>query len=176
MPGHVCGRSRQRAHSFVVVGANDHKKELGDGWQMQDSGLTSPADFKIIRLSALTIGQNLRNHPSVSSFQWSDNEPTAKQEALSLAAFQQAGFTDPIIASAEYKATKTLGFSGQKEGPYDWVPPNYWYSSRFDTNDSTQTNAGGAWGYDSEQSAGDTIPTLDLLHRFMSASDLSHLW
>ena len=38
------------------------------------------------------------------------------------------------------------------------------------------TNAGGAWGYDSEESAGDTVPTLDSLNRFMSASDLSNLW
>jgi len=67
--------------------------------------------------------------------------------------------------------------SGQKEGPYDWVPPDYWYdTTHFDTNDSTQTNAGGSWGYDSEQSAGDTVPTLDSLNRFMSAGDLSNLW
>jgi len=147
-----------------------------DAWQLQQSGLTSPADFKIIQLSALTIGQNLRNHPSVDSFQWSDSQPTPKQETLSLAAFHQAGFQEPLISSAEYNTSPKLGFSGEKEGPYDWVPPNYWYSSQFDKNDSTQTNAGGAWGYDSEQSAGDTIPTLDSLHRFMSASDLSHLW
>jgi exo-1,4-beta-D-glucosaminidase len=38
------------------------------------------------------------------------------------------------------------------------------------------TNAGAAWGYDSEESAGDTVPTLDSLNRFMSASDLSNLW
>src|SRR6266480_5260939 len=47
---------------------------------------------------------------------------------------------------------------------------------QFNKHDSTQTNAGGAWGYDSEQSAGDTIPTLDSLHRFMSAADLSAMW
>jgi len=38
------------------------------------------------------------------------------------------------------------------------------------------TNAGAAWGYDSEESAGDTVPTMDSLNRFMSASDLSNLW
>jgi exo-1,4-beta-D-glucosaminidase len=57
------------------------------------------------------------------------------------------------------------------------VPPNYWYdTTHFDTRDSTQTNAGGSWGYDSEQSAGDTVPTMDSLNRFMSSSDLSSLW
>ena len=39
-----------------------------------------------------------------------------------------------------------------------------------------QTNAGGSWGFDSEESAGDTIPTLDSLNRFMSAGDQSELW
>ena len=95
---------------------------------------------------------------------------------MSLAAFHQAGFQDPLISSAEYNASPKLGQSGEKEGPYDWVPPSYWYSEQFDKHDSTQTNAGGAWGYDSEESAGDTIPTLDSLHRFMSAGDLSALW
>ena len=127
-------------------------------------------------LSALTIGQNLRNHPSVFSFQWSDAQPTPKQEAISLAAFHQADFQDPIISSAEDNRSPKLGWSGEKEGPYDWVPPSYWYSARYDKHDSTQTNAGGAWGYDSEESPGDTIPTLDSLHRFMSATELSNLW
>ena len=83
-----------------------------------------------------------------------------------------------MIASAEYKSSPTtLGLSGEKEGPYDWVPPNYWYdTTHVVKKDSTQTNAGGSWGYDSEQSAGDTIPTMDSLNRFMSSSDLSNLW
>jgi exo-1,4-beta-D-glucosaminidase len=147
-----------------------------DAWQFVVNRLNSPADFKIMGLSALTIGQELRDHPSVDSFQWSDNQPTRKQEAVSLAAFHQADFTGPLIASAEYKASPKLGQAGEKEGPYDWVPPNYWYSTQYDKHDSTQTNAGGAWGYDSEESAGNTIPTSDSLHRFMSAGDLSALW
>ena len=148
-----------------------------DAWELQSSGLTTAADFRVLGNSALTIGQNLRNHPSVFSFQWSDLNPTPRQESVSLAALRRADFTDPVISSAEYRSSKQLGPSGEKEGPYDWVPPGYWYDTRhFDKNDSTQTNAGGAWGYDSEQSAGDTVPTLDSLHRFMSPSDLAKLW
>ena len=155
-----------------------------DAWELQSSNLTTAADYQILKLSAQTIGQNLRNHPSVFSFQWSDLPPTAQQESDALAAFQQADFTDStysspvaIISSAEYNTSPTLGVSGEKEGPYDWVPPSYWYdTANYDTNDSSQTNAGGAWGFDSEQSAGDTVPTLDSLNRFMSPSDLSSLW
>ena len=171
MPGNFFGQM-DRAGILINAGY-----QCCDAWQLQQSHLTSPVDFKIIRLSALTIGQNLRNHPSVFSFQWSDAPPTPKQEAISLAAFRQADFTDPIISSAEYNRSPKLGVSGEKEGPYDWVPPSYWYETRhYDKNDPTQTNAGGAWGYDSEQSAGDTIPTPDSLHRFMSATELSNLW
>jgi exo-1,4-beta-D-glucosaminidase len=148
-----------------------------DAWELQSSGLTTTADFQIMQLSALTIGQNLRNHPSVFSFQWSDEAPTTQQESVTLTAFSQADFTDPVISSAEYRSSTQLGASGEKEGPYDWVPPNYWYdTSHFDSHDSTQTNAGGSWGYDSEESAGDTVPTLDSIQRFMSASDQSNLW
>ena len=148
-----------------------------DAWELQSSGLTSSADYQIMQNSALAIGQNLRNHPSVFSFQWSDEPPLAEQESVTLTAFAQADFDDPVISSAEYQSSPQLGVSGEKEGPYDWVPPNYWYdTTHFDTHDSTQTNAGGSWGYDSEESAGDTIPTLDSLNRFMSASDESNLW
>jgi exo-1,4-beta-D-glucosaminidase len=147
-----------------------------DAWEV--SGSLTQAQLNVLQNSAQTIGTNLRNHPSVFSFQWSDNQPTSQQEQVSIAGFQAADFypQTPLIASAEYKSTTTLGASGEKEGPYDWVPPNYWYDTTHLGSDTTVTNAGGAWGYDSEESAGDTVPTLDSLNRFMSASDLSHLW
>src|SRR5215510_466234 len=147
-----------------------------DAWQI--SGTLTQAQLNVLQNSAQTIGTNLRNHPSVFSFQWSDNRPTVQQEQVSIAGFTAADFypQTPLIASAEYKSTATLGPSGQKEGPYDWVPPNYWYDTTHLGSDSTVTNAGAAWGYDSEESAGDTVPTLDSLNRFMSASDLSNLW
>jgi exo-1,4-beta-D-glucosaminidase len=176
LEGHIMppGFFEQMDRAGLLVNAG---YQCCDAWELQSSGLTTSADFKIMQNSALTIGQNLRNHPSVFSFQWSDLPPTARQESVSLAAFRQADFTGPIISSAEYNSSPRLGVSGEKEGPYDWVPPSYWYdTAHFDTNDPTQTNAGGSWGYDSEQSAGDTVPTLDSLHRFMSAGELSNLW
>ena len=38
-----------------------------DAWELQSSGLTTPADFQIMQNSALALGQNLRNHPSGSA-------------------------------------------------------------------------------------------------------------
>ncbi len=147
-----------------------------DAWQVGNS--LTQAQLNVLQDSALTIGQNLRNHPSVFSFQWSDNQPTTQQESVSITGFTQADFypQTPLISSAEYKSSTQLGASGEKEGPYDWVPPNYWYDTTHLGTDTTVTNAGGSWGYDSEESAGNTVPTLDSLNRFMSASDLSNLW
>jgi exo-1,4-beta-D-glucosaminidase len=147
-----------------------------DAWQV--GGSLTQAQLNVLQNSAQTIGTNLRNHPSVFSFQWSDNQPSSQQESVSITGFMNADFypQTPLIASAEYKSTTTLGASGEKEGPYDWVPPDYWYDTTHLGTDSTVTNAGAAWGYDSEESAGDTVPTLDSLNRFMSASDLSNLW
>jgi exo-1,4-beta-D-glucosaminidase len=147
-----------------------------DAWEV--SGSLTQAQLDVLQNSAQTIGTNLRNDPSVFSFQWSDNQPTTQQEQVSIAGFTAADFypQTPLIASAEYKSTPTLGPAGEKEGPYDWVPPDYWYDTTHLGTDSTVTNAGGSWGYDSEQSAGDTVPTLDSLNRFMSASDLANLW
>ncbi len=131
----------------------------------------------MLELSALTIGQNLRNHPSVMNFSWSDNNPTPRQEAVSLRGFRQADFQEPLIASAEYKRGVKLGWSGEKEGPYDWVPPSYWYdTTHYDPGDSSRTNVGGAWAFDSEASAGDTVPTLDSIQRFMSPFEQQQLW
>jgi exo-1,4-beta-D-glucosaminidase len=153
-----------------------------DKWAPPFSGRGVTAqDYHVMYLSSLTIGEQLRDHPSVLNFSWSDNNPINEQETASLAGFSQSGFQDPIISSAEYNPAGILGPSGEKEGPYDWVPPSYWYDTTHSSNnavddDSTLTNVGGSWGFDSEQSAGATVPTMDSIQRFLSPSDQAALW
>jgi exo-1,4-beta-D-glucosaminidase len=153
-----------------------------DRWQLPPDGRGVTAqDYHTMYLSALTIGQRLRNHPSVIDYSWSDNAPIKKQESVSLAGFARAGFDDPVISSAEYNTSAVLGPSGEKEGPYDWVPPDYWYDTSHSSTappdvDPTLTNVGGSWGFDSEQSAGDTVPTMDSIERFLSPADQAELW
>jgi exo-1,4-beta-D-glucosaminidase len=149
-----------------------------DAWQLQDDSFPITAhDYDVLGLSALTIGRRLRSHPSVLNYSWSDNNPTPQQESVSLQAFRAADFQDPVIASAEYKSGAQLPVSGEKEGPYDWVPPSYWYdTTHYDPGDDSRTNVGGAWAFDSEASAGDTVPTLDSLHRFLSPFEQTQLW
>ncbi|QMU68798.1 beta-mannosidase [Streptacidiphilus sp. P02-A3a] len=126
--------------------------------------------------SALTIGENQVDHPSVVTFSWSDNAPGTADESDTLAAFKTADFDVPVVSSAEENSSPILGDSGEKEGPYDWVPPDYWYDTTHTQPDDNQTNAGGSWGFDSEESAGDTIPTLDSINRFLSPTEQSDLW
>ncbi|WP_051944491.1 glycoside hydrolase family 2 protein [Streptacidiphilus rugosus] len=145
-----------------------------DFWETTSYTAAQQADYQ---LTAQSVGQTLRNHPSVFSFQWSDNAPTATQETLALKGFAAADYPGPFISSAEYNSSPQLGASGEKEGPYDWVPPLYWYdTTHYGSGDSTLTNAGGSWGYDSEQSGGNTVPTMDSINRFLSAADQSALW
>jgi exo-1,4-beta-D-glucosaminidase len=147
-----------------------------DAWEPSSNNVSS-AMLATFSLSALTIGQNERNHPSVITFSWSDNAPVPSEETAMLNSFTKADFQVPFVSSAEYNSSPMLGQAGEKEGPYDYVSPSYWYdTTHFDSSDSSRTNVGGSWGFDSEQSAGDTVPTLDSLNRFMSATDLSNLW
>lgn len=154
----------------------DSGMQCCDAWQ-PDGNSVPPAVLHVMGLSAQTIAQHERNHPSVFTFGWSDNAPVPDQESVSLAAIHAQDFDVPLVTSAEYNSTPTLGPSGEKEGPYDYVPPDYWYdTTHYDPTDPTRTNAGGSWGFDSEQSAGDTVPTLDSLNRFMSPADETALW
>jgi exo-1,4-beta-D-glucosaminidase len=143
-----------------------------DFWEATTYGSADQATYQ---LTAQSLGQSLRNHPSVFSFQWSDNSPTATQETLALNGFAAADYAGPFISSAEYKSSPQLGPAGEKEGPYDWVPPSYWYDTSH-SGGGDLTNSGGSWGFDSEQSAGNTIPTLDSINRFLSAADQAALW
>ncbi|HEY7199221.1 MAG TPA: beta-mannosidase, partial [Candidatus Dormibacteraeota bacterium] len=127
-----------------------------DKWQPDGDGRGVTAeDFRVMYQSSLAIGERLRDHPSVMGYSWSDSPPIPEQEAASLAGFAQAGFEGPMISSAESLRTGLLGPSGEREGPYDWVPPAYWYDTTHTSNnavdnDPGMTNVGGSWGFDSE--------------------------
>jgi exo-1,4-beta-D-glucosaminidase len=56
-----------------------------DAWEV--GGTLNQAQLNVLQNSAQTIGTNLRNHPSVFSFQWSDNQPSSQQEQVSIAGF-----------------------------------------------------------------------------------------
>ncbi|WP_327002269.1 carbohydrate-binding protein [Dactylosporangium sp. NBC_01737] len=139
---------------------NANGGEPGDAW--------GSADFVVAKASMAAEAARLRNHPSVISFLiGSDFAPSATVEQNYVDALRAADWPTPVIAAASDKSSPMLGSSGMKmTGPYDWVPPNYWYTKR----------EGGAFGFNSETSAGPDVPTLDTLRRMMSAGELDTLW
>jgi hypothetical protein len=141
-----------------------------DSWQPASDGSNlTDRDFHIMFLSALRIGERLRNHPSVFNYSWSDNAPIPRQETLSLDAWKKVDFDVPFISSADENSSPILGPAGEKEGPYDYGAPSYWYTN------TSGDDGGFSTGFDSESSPGDTVPTLDSLNRFLSASDQATL-
>jgi exo-1,4-beta-D-glucosaminidase len=97
----------------------------------------------------------------------SDNAPPAAISKLYVDTLQAEDWSLPIIAAAADQATAETGPSGLKmAGPYSWVPPAYWYADRL----------GGAFGFDSEVSAGASIPLLEDLNRMLSPQELEALW
>ncbi|MFI1534694.1 glycoside hydrolase family 2 protein [Streptomyces anandii] len=139
---------------------NVNGSETGDKW--------TAADYPVAKASMAAEAARLRDHPSVISFLvGSDFAPDAGIERNYLDALGAADWPVPVVSSASDSSSPQLGGSGMKmTGPYDWVPPGYWYAKR----------EGGATGFNSETSAGPDIPTLDTLRRMMTPAELDTLW
>jgi exo-1,4-beta-D-glucosaminidase len=126
-------------------------------------------DFRVARESMESEARRLRNHPSVIAFLIaSDWAPPADVESIYVNALRQNDWPTPIVAAAASRGEPAiLEHQGTKmEGPYDWVPPSYWYSKQL----------GGAFGFASELGAGKSIPTLDSLRKMLSPAELEDLW
>ncbi|MFI0809115.1 glycoside hydrolase family 2 protein [Streptomyces echinatus] len=134
----------------------------GSGEKWNDS------DHAVAKASMAAEAARLRDHPSVLSFLiGSDSAPDATIEKGYLDALRAADWPVPVVPAASDASAPQLGASGMKmTGPYDWVPPGYWYAKR----------EGGATGFNSETSAGPSIPTLDTLRRMMTPAELDTLW
>jgi len=126
------------------------------------------ADEKVAAASMASEARLLRNHPSVIGFMiGSDHAPPPAIAKMYVDTLRSENWPLPIISAATPEGTAETGPSGMKmEGPYSWVPPAYWYADRL----------GGAFGFDSEVSAGASIPRLEDLRRMLSPQELEALW
>jgi len=126
------------------------------------------ADEKVAAASMASEARLLRNHPSVIGFLiGSDNAPPPAIAKMYVDTLHAEDWPMPIVAAASDQATAVTGPSGMKmAGPYAWVPPAYWYADKL----------GGAFGFDSEVSAGADIPRLEDLTRMLSPQELEALW
>ena len=126
----------------------------------------TPDTTKIAQASLYDQLTRLRNHPSI--FVWlnsSDVPPSASVETMYLQVEKDTHWPNPTLSSASATPSSVSGASGVKmSGPYEYVPPNYWLVDK---------EAGGAFGYNTETSPGEAIPTLESLKRLIPAE---HLW
>jgi exo-1,4-beta-D-glucosaminidase len=148
----------------------DRADELGivtiPGWmccdRWQDSAIWTPADHLIAVRSMETQAERLRRHPSVFDFLiGSDEAPTALVQKELGDALARSDWPNPVSRSASDDGVKMTG-------PYDWVPPSYWYEDK--------QKYGGAWGFNTETSPGPAIPELESLTRMLTPEDLVALW
>jgi exo-1,4-beta-D-glucosaminidase len=111
--------------------------------------------------------QILRLRGRASVFTWlngSDGPPPAKVETAYLDVLNELGFPNPVVSSATEKKAEHSGQSGMKmRGPYEWVPPVYWY---------TDTKLGGPHGFATEIGPGPAPPPLESLKRFIPEGEL----
>lgn len=159
-------------HDELYALADRYGIVLLPGWECCDkwekySGWKD-ADYRISAASMYATATRLRNHPSVVAFLvGSDFAPPTRAENGYLDALKRAEWPNPIVSSASRQSSPSLGSSGMKmDGPYDWVPPNYWYDTRL----------GAAYGFASELSAGPSVPELDSLRAMMIPAELDRLW
>jgi len=139
-----------------------------ESWAKTGGAPWDAADEKVAQASMASEARLLRNHPSVIGFLiGSDNAPPAAIAKMYVDTLHAENWSLPIIAAAVAGATAETGPSGMKmAGPYAWIPPAYWYADKL----------GGAFGFDSEVSAGASIPLLEDLNRMLSPQELEALW
>ncbi|KAJ5584025.1 uncharacterized protein N7459_003825 [Penicillium hispanicum] len=143
-----------------------------EGWEYNDDAAGvkwGEPDYPVARASMLHEAEMMQAHPSLLGFLvGSDYWPNDRATRTFVDALKEMDWNSPIIASASKRGyPEALGPSGMKmDGPYDWVPPVYWYSDK----------EGAAFGLGSELGAGVGTPEMGSLVKFMPKEDLDTLW
>jgi exo-1,4-beta-D-glucosaminidase len=135
-----------------------------DHWEHWDKWQPGTLDIATASLRSQML--RIRSHPSLLVWlNGSDNPPPANVESAYLAVESETHWPNPVLSSASATPTTVTGSSGVKmSGPYDYVAPSYWLA---DTN-----RYGGAYGFNTETSAGPAIPTLSSIKKFIPADEL----
>jgi exo-1,4-beta-D-glucosaminidase len=123
-------------------------------------------DRRVAVLSVRDLLLRLRNHPSVLAWSnASDRVPPPDIERAYLDIAHELGWTKPLLSSASEAESQVTGPTGVKMlGPYDYVPPAYWY---------VDSSRGGAFGFATEVGPGAAIMVVESLKQTFSAR---HLW
>jgi exo-1,4-beta-D-glucosaminidase len=139
---------------------------LGKPTDENFGGIRSPEDVKLISASWQDHVLWLRNHPALLVWLYgSDMVPGPDLEAAYQAILKTDDPSRPFLASAAGKTSALTGPTGVKMlGPYDYVPPSYWFSDK---------THGGAFGFNTETGPGPQVPVKESLERMLGKD---HLW
>lgn len=133
-------------------------------------------EYGIARYSMAHEASAMQPHPAMLAFLiGSDYSPDARATRNYIEALQQAGWQVPIIGAASAREPAVIKSGMKMNGPYDWVPPNYWHDVH-DTRILQEQRYGSAFGFGSELGAGVGTPELGSLKKFLSEGDLNDLW
>jgi len=139
---------------------------LGKPVTEEYGGVLEPDEMDLVAASLGDQMRWLRNHPSI--FTWvlaSDLLPHPDLERRYEKVLAEVDPTRPPLVSCGWLESEVSGPSGVKmRGPYDWVPPVYWWSD---------TENGGAYGFNTETGPGPQPPPLESVRRMIPTD---HLW
>jgi len=128
-------------------------------------GVLEPEEMDLVAASLADQMRWLRNHPSI--FTWvlaSDLLPHPDLERRYQTVLEEIDTTRPPLVSCGWLESEVSGPSGVKmNGPYDWVPPVYWWEDR---------EHGGAYGFNTETGPGPQPPPLESMRRMIPAGNL----
>ena len=122
-------------------------------------------DYTVAAESLRDQIRRVRNHPCMLGWLYgSDKAPPPRVEKIYLKVLAECHWPNPHQSSATAQVTTVTGPSGLKmNGPYDWVPPNYWL---------LDTKNGGAFGFSTEIGPGPAVPPVSSLKMMMPEKDL----
>ena len=117
-------------------------------------------DYDVATESLRDQIRRIRNHPCLITFWYgSDNPPNARAERNYLAVLKELNWPNSAQASATGRKPAVGEPTGiRMTGPYEYVPPVYWYVDR---------NAGGAYCFNTETSPGPAVPPIESLRRML---------
>ncbi len=107
----------------------------------------------------------LRNHPCIFAWMYgSDMPPRPELEKRYIKVLDACDKTRPYVSSAAAIKSEVTGDTGVKmNGPYDYVPPFYYYLNK---------DAGGAFGFATEEGPGAVIPRVESMRRMLPQDKL----
>ncbi len=148
----------------LVIAEGDENLSIAEGTEIYGVKITEEEENLLSNYFKDQV-KWLRNHPSI--YCWAVGSDAMPKPSLEQKYQKTLDKYDPdrslLVSAGEFESTIS-GPSGMKmNGPYEYVPPVYWYED---------TNLGGAFGYNSETGPGPQIPPIESIKKMMPEEDL----